>query len=791
MKLSERWLRQWVNPSIDSAALMHQITMAGLEVDGAEPVAGEFSGVVVAEVVSAVQHPNADKLRVCTVNDGTETWQVVCGAPNARAGIKVAFARVGAVLPGNFKIKKAKLRDVESFGMLCSGKELELSDDHDGIIELANDAPIGTDLRTYLELDDVCIEVDLTPNRADCLSISGLAREVGVLNQLPVCEVVVEPVAPVIDDTFPIRVTASEGCPRYLGRVIRGIDPGATTPTWMVERLRRGGVRSIDPVVDVTNYVMLELGQPMHGFDLATLQDEIHVRWAAEGEQLTLLDGQTVSLRSDTLVIADAAQPLAMAGIMGGENTGISTETRDIFLECAFFAPLQVAGRARSYGLHTDSSHRYERGVDYTLQGKAMERATALLLEIVGGKPGPVTAVESAADLPADRTVSVTEAQIHAALGVVIPADQITQIFSGLGFALERLADTWTVQVPSWRFDISIPADLIEEVGRIYGYDRLPVSHPVAPMVISPLPEAQQSVRLVNQRMVSLGYQEIVSYSFVEPQLQGLLEPEFPALALANPISEDLGVMRTTVIAGLLGALKHNVNRQQDRVRLFETGLVFRGELNALEQTKKVAGLIYGPRSAVPWLGGGEMVDFYDIKGDVEALLGLSAGHQVTMERANDVPYLHPGQCARVLLSGVAVGVVGRLHPKVEKWLGLKKPAFVFELDFASVITRKMPAFAPISRFPSSRRDLAVVVDKAVPVQSLMDVAQRSGGSWITNVDVFDVYEGERLGSEKKSVAIQLIWQHPERPMADDELTSAMSETITRLQEDFGATLRN
>ncbi|MFC3854258.1 phenylalanine--tRNA ligase subunit beta [Salinispirillum marinum] len=791
MKLSERWLRQWVNPNIESAALLHQITMAGLEVDGAEPVAGDFSGVVVAEVIAAEQHPNADKLRVCAVNDGIDTWQVVCGAPNARAGIKVAFARVGAVLPGNFKIKKAKLRDVESFGMLCSGKELELSDDHDGIMELAKDAPVGSDLRGYLELDDQCIEVDLTPNRADCLSIAGLAREVGVLNQLPVCEVVVEPVAAAIDDTFPIRVSAPEGCPRYLGRVIRGINPGATTPLWMVERLRRGGVRSIDPVVDVTNYVMLELGQPMHGFDLATLQGEIHVRWATEGEQLTLLDGQAVSLRNETLVIADAAQPLAMAGIMGGENTGISAETRDIFLECAFFAPLQVAGRARSYGLHTDSSHRYERGVDYTLQAKAMERATALLLDIVGGQAGPVSEVVSEADLPMQASVSVTESQIHAALGVMIPADRITQIFTGLGFGVERLADTWTIQVPSWRFDISITADLIEEVGRIYGYDHLPVSHPVAPMVIAPLPEAQQSVRLVNQRMVSLGYQEIVSYSFVEPQLQALLEPNFPALALANPISEDLGVMRTTVIAGLLGALKHNVNRQQERVRLFETGLVFRGELNELEQTKKVAGLIYGPRSAVPWLGAGAMVDFYDIKGDVEALLGLSAGHQVTMERAVDVPYLHPGQCARVMLGGNAVGVVGRLHPKVEKWLGLKKAAFVFELDFAAVITRKMPAFTPISRFPFSRRDIAVVVDKSVPVQSLMDAALRSGGEWMTHVDVFDVYEGERLGSEKKSVAIQLTWQHPERPMADDELTAAMSETITLLQEDFGATLRN
>lgn len=790
MKFSETWLRQWVNPAIDADALMHQVTMAGLEVDGAEPVAGQFSGVVVAEIESAEPHPNADKLQVCRVNDGTESWSVVCGAPNARAGIKVAFARVGAVLPGDFKIKKAKLRQVESFGMLCSGKELELSDDHDGIIELPLDAPLGTDLRAYLTLDDRCIEVDLTPNRADCLSIAGLAREVGVLNQLPVCVPEITPVPPTISDIFPVAVMAPEGCPRYLGRVIRDIDARAVTPIWLQERLRRGGIRSIDPVVDVTNYVMLELGQPMHGFDLETLSGGIHVRWANDGETLKLLDGQTVTLRSDTLLIADEQHPLAIAGVMGGENTGISSDTRDIFLECAFFAPLKLAGKARSYGLHTDSSHRYERGVDHELQARAMERATALLLDIVGGQPGPVTEVVAEEHLPQVPPVTVTQAQIAASLGLDIPADQVTRILTGLGFGVTYSDTQWRVEVPSWRFDIAITADLIEEVGRIYGYDRLPVSYPVAPMAITPLPEAVQSGRLIAQRLVSLGYQEIVSYSFVAPELQAQLEPQLAALALANPISEDLGVMRTTIIAGLLGALQHNIKRQQDRVRLFETGLVFRGELDQLQQDKKVAGLLYGPRSGVSWLSGSDSVDFYDLKGDVEALLALAEGVSVRFEPTN-VAFLHPGQAACVLLNGQAIGVLGRLHPRLDKALGLKKPTYVFELDFGAVITRRVPAYQGISRFPASRRDIAVVVASSVPAQNLLTAAQAVAGEWVTGAEVFDVYEGERIGVGKRSIALQLTWQHPERPMAEEEVTTAMNAVIARLQEDFEATLRS
>ncbi|MEX1057431.1 MAG: phenylalanine--tRNA ligase subunit beta, partial [Natronospirillum sp.] len=540
MKFSETWLRQWVNPNLNTADLMHQITMAGLEVDGVEPAAGAFTGVVVAVIETAEPHPNADKLQVCTVNDGTQTVNVVCGAPNARAGIKVALAQVGGVLPGDFKIKKAKLRQVDSFGMLCSAKELGLSDDHDGILELAEDAPVGADVRQFLQLDDQVIEVDLTPNRADCLSVRGLAREVGVLNELPVTAPNFTAVTAQVNDEFSVVVSAPEGCPRYVGRVIRSINPQAVTPMWMQERLRRSGIRSIDPIVDVTNYVMLELGQPMHGFDLDRLREQIVVRWANEGEALLLLDGQSVKLTTDTLVVADTEEVLAIAGVMGGERSGISTKTDNIFLECAFFAPLPLAGKARAYGLHTDASHRFERGVDHGLQHQAMERATELLLDIVGGQPGPVTEAVSEQYLPQSKAVTVSHQAITQLLGSEVPADRITQIFTGLGFAPTVESGTWTCSVPSFRFDISIPEDLIEEVARVYGYNRLPVTPPMAAMELTPLPEKIESERLVKRRLMGLGYQEAITYSFVDPKLQALLEPEQEPLALANPISEDL-----------------------------------------------------------------------------------------------------------------------------------------------------------------------------------------------------------------------------------------------------------
>ncbi len=790
MKFSETWLREWVNPDLDSASLMHQITMAGLEVDGSEPAAGAFDGVVIGEVLSAEPHPNADKLQLCRVSDGKDTFDVVCGAPNARAGLKVAYARIGSVLPGDFKIKKARLRDVDSFGMLCSGKELALSDDHSGIMELPLEAPLGEDLRTYLSLDDCVIDVDLTPNRADCLSLRGLAREVGVLNDLAVTGPEIQAVPATISDELPVTLSAAEACPRYLGRVIRGVNVAAATPVWMQERLRRSGVRSIDPVVDVTNYVMLELGQPMHGFDLNRLHEGIDVRWARAGEELRLLDDQLIELRDDTLVIADRQKALAVAGIMGGEGSGVSPETQDIFLECAFFAPLHLAGKARSYGLHTDSSHRFERGVDHQLQHQAMERATALLLDIVGGQPGPVSEAKAVSHLPGNGQVSVSHEHIVSALGANVPAEQITQIFAGLGLQPEQQGGEWHCTVPSYRFDIAIPADLIEEVARIYGYNNLPVSAPMARMDIAPLPEAVESERLIKRRMLALGYQEAVTYSFVEAGLQAALEPELKPLALANPISEELAVMRTNLAAGLLNALRYNLNRQQDRIRLFEVGLVFRGQLNDLEQSKRIGGLLMGPRLGTSWLGN-DAVDFYDLKGDVESLLQLTGHKAVRFEPLTDSTLLHPGQAARVYVDGVEAGYLGRLHPGVGQSLDIKKPVFLFELSMDAVSSRTLPSFQPLSRYPASHRDVAVVVDKQVTAQQLKDAAGAAGGKWITDVQVFDVFEGDRIGAGKRSVALQLSWQHPERTLKEEEVAAAMNAVINALQSGYEAVLRS
>ncbi|HEY7775676.1 MAG TPA: phenylalanine--tRNA ligase subunit beta, partial [Kineobactrum sp.] len=537
MKISEQWLREWVSPALTTAELAHQITMAGLEVDAVEPVAGVFTGVVVAEILSAEQHPDADKLRVCKVNTGSGTVQIVCGAPNARVGLKAPLAQIGAVLPGDFTIKKAKLRGLESQGMLCAEQELGLSDANAGLMELPVDAPVGADLRSYLALDDQLIEIGLTPNRADCLSIAGIAREVGLLNGLPVNTVACEPVPAVIGDVFPVRLDAPQRCPRYAGRVIKGIDISRPSPLWLQEKLRRCGLRSIDAVVDVTNYILLELGQPMHAFDLGKLQGGIVVRTAEQGETLALLDGQTITLREDLLVIADHTVPVAMAGIMGGDATAVDDKTCDIFLESAFFTPDLLAGKARGFGLHTDSSHRFERGVDFCLQRRALERATRLLLDIVGGQPGPVTEVTDEASLPLVPPVLLRRARIRRLLGFELADAEVERILSGLGLGVAATGEGWVCEVPSWRFDISIEADLLEELARVYGYNRLPVSHIRADLVIPAKAEARLSIRHLRRHLAARGYREAITYSFIDPRLQQLFAPDTAPVALQNPIS--------------------------------------------------------------------------------------------------------------------------------------------------------------------------------------------------------------------------------------------------------------
>ncbi len=791
MKFSENWLREWVNPTLSSDELQHQITMAGLEVDGAEPAAGAFTDLVVAEITAIEQHPDADKLKVCTVNDGSTQWSVVCGAPNAAVGLRAPFARVGAELPDGMKIRQAKLRGVESQGMLCSARELGLSDDHSGLMVLADDAPVGTALRDYLGLDDWIIDVDLTPNRADCLSIRGIAREVGALNDLSVRAPAIEPVPPVIDDRFPVSLEAPQACPKYVGRVIRDIDAQAATPVWMQERLRRSGLRSIDPIVDVTNYVMLELGAPMHGFDLDRLDSGIEVRWARDGEELALLDEQTITLSSDDLVIADAHEPLALAGIMGGERSGIQpSATRHVFLECAFFAPLSLAGRARSHGLHTDASHRFERGVDPALQVLAVERATALLLEIVGGKPGPVVETTNEQAMPERTEVTVQGDHVRRVLGAEVPDSDIERIFRSLELSPERTDSGWTCAVPGFRFDLAIAEDLVEEVARVYGYNRLPASVPTLRMTVPAKPESRVSAHDVRRQMVAAGYQEAVTYSFVTPDIEAMVAPDATPLRLANPISEDLSVMRTSLSGGLLRALQYNLNRQQEQVRLFEVGLVFRGSPEALEQPKHLGGLLYGERPDSLW-SGPKPVDFFDLKGDVETVLALAAGRDIRFEPRTDDSLLHPGQAATVVIDGEEAGYLGQLHPGHQAALEIRQPVFLFELSLEVVANRALPAYVPLSRYPASQRDLAVVVASSVPAQALIDSARAAAGEGLADIRVFDVYTGKGIAENHKSVALQLAWQNPERTLQETEVAAALDSVVKRLEADHQAQLRS
>ncbi len=791
MKFSEQWLRQWVNPAVSTNELVEKITMAGLEVDGVEAAAGGFSGVVVGEILSAEQHPDADKLRVCQVSNGSETFQVVCGAPNARAGIKIPFAMVGAKLPGDFKIKKAKLRGVESFGMLCAETELAIGDDDSGLAELPLDAPVGEDLRAYLNLDDAIVDVDLTPNRGDCLSIAGLAREVSANFRVAASPLEVADVAAVTDAAFPVEVQDAAGCPRYVGRVINKVNVAASSPRWLVERLRRSGIRSIDPVVDITNYVMLELGQPMHGFDLAELNEKIIVRQADAGELLVLLDGQEVTLSAGTLVIADAKGPLAIAGVMGGEHSGVSSKTQDIFLESAFFDPICIAGKARNYGLHTDSSHRFERGVDYALQRKAIERATALVLEICGGEPGPVVEVVSEENLPEAHEVLLRSERITQVLGMAISDADVQELLSLLGLSLQAEgAGQWRVQVPSWRFDISIEVDLIEELGRIYGYDRLPTSTPLVRMNLKPAPEALTPVMQLRRILVARGYNETVNYSFIDPKLQQQFAPGEPVVELANPISADMAVMRTSLLPGLVKTAVYNQNRQQQRIRLFETGQTFVQKGDQLQQNEQLAMLCYGARDPEGWAGRKEAVDFFDLKGDLERLLEAGGNGDSFSFAAAKHPALHPGQCAAITRNGETIGFIGALHPSLQKTLGLNQPVYLAEVDLAAITEGAVAAFAPLSKYPEVRRDLAVLVKADVAADDLLAAITEVAGELLRDIKLFDVYAGKGIEPGFKSLALGLTLQHASRTLTDDEVNSLFDQVVSTLETRFNAQLR-
>ena len=789
MKFSENWLREWVNPEIDSAELQEQLTMLGLEVDAVEET-HSLEAIVVARIASVEPHPNADKLRVCGVDDGTgETLSVVCGAPNAREGICVPLARVGAVLPGGTKIKSAKLRGVASFGMLCSARELGLSDDASGLMELPVEAPVGENLRDYLALDDTLIEIDLTPNRGDCLSIRGIARDVAARNRQLLSVLEVAPVPPQTDATFPVEIDEGMGCARYAGRVIRNIDPTVTTPLWITEKLRRCGLRGISPVVDITNYVMLELGQPMHGFDLDKLSGQIVVRDARDGESVELLDGREVTLSSDTLAITDDSGVIAIAGIMGGERTAVTAETTNVFFEAAMFMPEKIAGRPRKYNAHTDSAHRFERNVDPQGQVAAVERATQLLIEIAGGEPGPVTEVFDHTLAYAPTTLDLPRDRIQKLLGVSITDQDIVDVLTHLGLTLTGNDSGWRVDVPSYRPDISIVEDLVEEIARVYGYDRLPRTHPGLLPSMTQRDETTVSIDSLKALLVERGYQEAVTYSFVDQAVQEQVDPHCTPLMLANPISADLAAMRLSLWPGLLGALQRNLNHKQNEVRLFESGLTFVPKCDQLQQHAYFAGIVSGHRQSQHWNGDAAELDFFDAKGDVEALFQVANAADIRFEAAEH-PALHPGQSAQILCDERVVGWLGKLHPELQKSLSLSQAAFVFEVEQQVLLQRHLAKFTEYSRFPSIRRDIAIVIDRNVTLNSVLACINKYSPKYLEDVEVFDIYTGKGVIPGRKSLALGLILQDFSRTLTDADVDKSVSGIIAMLERDLGATLR-
>ncbi len=790
MKLSLNWLKKWVDIDLSVDELSDKLTGSGLEVDTITPVAANFSDVVVARIVACRPHPDADKLQVCSIEYGAdETAQVVCGAPNARVGIVIPLAKVGARLGPDFKIKKAKLRGVESFGMACSARELGLSDDHAGLMELPVDAPLGTDLREYLGLDDQVIEVELTPNRADCLSIQGIARDVAASCQARLTAVEINPVKPTISDKIKVNLADGEDCPRYVGRIIRGIDVTAKTPLWMVEALRRSGIRSISPTVDATNFVLMELGQPMHAFDLDKLQGDITVRLGRDGEKLTLLDGKQVEIDGSLLAICDENGPVALAGIMGGLDSGVSDTTTNILLESAYFKPATISGKARDLGLHTDASHRFERGVDPQGQVKAIERITALLLDMVGGQAGPLSHAVSEADLPVQNVVKLRHARLNRVLGFDFSEADVTRILNDLRMQPELHQGVWAVTAPSDRFDIEIEEDLIEEVARIFGYDKIPAALPAGKLNPGVISESLVSMRNIQQSLVGTGYQEVINYSFTSRELLKGFGLHERALPLANPLSADLEVMRTALLPGLIETVSRNMRRQQDRVQLFETGTVF-DQQDELVESLHVAAVVCGTYLPEQWGEKARKTDFFDLKGDLERLLALRGTSGEVLFRAETRPWLHPGQAAVVSIDGVDIGWAGSVHPSILKQHDIKDPVLAFELDLTTFIKRELPSTNIYSRFPSVRRDLALLVPETINFAEIKQNVIDLSGDLLTNLILFDLYSGQNVEKGYKSLAIGLILQNVSCTLTDEVVDELVQKIVSGLKDRLNAQLR-
>ena len=814
MRFSESWLREWVDPPVDTRGLVDQLTRAGLEVDSVEPAAspGGFSGVVVADVVECRPHPNADRLKVCVVDSGWgEPVEVVCGAPNAQAGMRAALARPGARIGGGVKVRRSKIRGTVSEGMLCSMRELGIGEDHDGIIHLEADAPPGAEVFALLGLDDSVIEVSVTPDRGDCLCLAGIAREVAAVNGLPASGPDPEPVAPAIEDRLPVSLEAPEGCARYAGRAVRGIDPGAKTPLWMSERLRRCGVRVVSPIVDVTNYVMLELGQPLHAFDLHRLEGGIKVRRARAGERLTLLDEQEIELRPSTLVIADHRRPVALAGIMGGLDTAVSGATRDVFLESAWFSPSDLMGEPRFYKLNTDASHRFERGVDPALQRTAIERATRLLVDIAGGRPGAIVDEAAPSHLPRRPAVRLRPGRIERLLGMDVPSGEVAGGLRRLGMGVAEVEGGWSVTPPTHRFDIAIEEDLIEEVVRLAGYDRVP---PVEiEGIVRPGEDSETGVPVGRLRrlMVDRGVPRGGDLQLRGPGAASVSRPGrapdparqshlFGALRDAHPHvdgavrgartqRQSTGAPGPAVRDGSAlpaGLRAESPDRGPRGVGQPRPGTRLRTSIRSAS-SRRSRWVRHTPSSGEAPRGG---VDFFDLKSDIEALLGLT-GQPDRFSFAPFVhPALHPAQTAVIRDADTVVGLIGALHPRVRRELGLPAPVFVFEIALAALASARIPGYEPVSRFPSVRRDIAVIVDDEIPADQLLDAVRRASSDILHGSLIFDLYQDERIGAGRKSVGIGLTFRSDSRTLDDTEVDGVIERIVTGLEADLGAGLR-
>ncbi len=790
MKISYRWLTEWADTDLAADEVAERFTLAGLEVDSVEPVAPPLDGVVVGEIVTVEPHPDADRLRVCTVRGDSEERTIVCGAPNARVGLKAPLATLGTKLPGGMKIKPAKLRGVASAGMLCSEPELGLGEDSSGLMELPADAPVGESLTDYLGLDDCVLEIDLTPNRADCLSVRGLARELGAIDGCVVHSPAMEAVEAESERSVEIELQSPEDCPRYIGRVIEGINPQAATPTWMVEKLRRSGIRSLGPIVDVTNYVLLELGQPMHAFDLSRITGGIRVRRAGKGDRITLLDGQEVEPDEDMLLIADHEKPLALGGVMGGLDSAVGESTSDILLESAWFNPVVISGRARRLGLATESAHRFERGVDPQLQHTAVERATALILDIAGGRAGPVIEKRLDEYLPEMAPVRLRLNRLNRVLGSELEGDEVAGILGRLDMNVKRDGDDFVVRAPSARRDIEIEADLIEEVARIYGYDRLPSRRPGGRLSLRVPAETQLPERFLREQLAARGYQQVMTWSFVGlDQLEklGLHEGAQP---LANPLSRDMAVLRTSLLPGVIEVAGRNLRRQHDTFRLFECGACFAAGESGFDERQRLGLLMTGSVRAEHFSESARAIDFFDLKGEIEHLLERNAVAGPVQFRRCERDWLHPGQSAELIIDGQSAGWLGQLHPALEKELDLDQAVFVAELDIASISQSNLPAHHDTGRFPAIRRDLAVVVADKHAAAELLETLHKEVGDLLEKTVIFDQYRGKGIESGCRSLAIGLIFRHVSRTLKDSEVDDLIDRLVARLEERFDAKLR-